>query len=263
MAYYSNAAAEYLNITTNLPSQTNFTACGWTYWTGSPGAFPTMFAIVNSALTAGVGIQLSANITPQFLMLVGDTTTVSAGIANVKVNTQWFFWAIVGDPVLYTGYGTTGDGQSLGTAQYLNAAFTAGEMHIARMFGSGSSLAGYYLNVRIWNATLSAEEIVKEWKSGYYWPARWHSLYGWYPMQAGASVGDSIRDMSGNNNHWAVGAGGTGAVISLAPGYQGKIRKRPFDYPMDTAVAAAVQTVDMWHPMAPPPYTDRYVILPY
>lgn len=189
MAVRFDNVADSLTRTTNLPSGTAYSLLGWFRLTSDRNTYTSFFVygssggVCNSVQTGVDGTNL----------IIWNGSSESFG-SSLVVGT-WYHLALTSD-------GTT-------TRAYLNGVLnisTASTAVSAQIWVGNSPdnepLDGRAAAIKIYSATLSADEILREMRTVR--PQRTANLNGWYPLLSG---GSRTQDYSGAGNNWT--AGGT------------------------------------------------------
>lgn len=187
-----NASNEMLVRTTDLPTPTNFTICGWVKATFL-SQWSSIFNLENSNGTDYVAIYISNS----------NVLTIGANFVTNPTENTWFFVAITnagiaeGDLKGYWKYADTVGWNATQVNQgndVTPAYLTIGNDH----WSTPEYINAAFFNIKIWNAVLSSEELLQEAQS--ILPKRTNSLYSWTPMFSGAE--ERIKDYSGNGRNW-------------------------------------------------------------
>ena len=195
-SYRTTASGDILKRTTSLPSVQLFMACGWAVRDVDTNNASSIFVFRVSEAPG----QAHANLTTD---AGGDNLIVhSAGAsANFYAITTGkpFFWALTGDTSNCFGYACTlGESTFSSVGEAVNAHTPVIMAFGDRYTGGGEFWNGRLWGVRVWNATLTADELKQEMFNGGA-PVRQLDLHGWWPMEGNH---DQItRDYSGNNRH--------------------------------------------------------------
>lgn len=203
MALRFDATADRLTRTAGLPSPSLFTMMGWFYLSVDRNDFTTFLTLEDAG---SFGNLLQTNGTGETLTIWSLSNTTVGGILPIATWTHLAF---------------TSDGTSL--RAYINGVLNITRVGITTAsittMTFGNDNINEFLNGRgaafkVWDATLSADEILTEMR--YYAPVRLQSLHLWAPCFDTATV----TDLSGNARDLTIG--GTLAVedgppIAFAP----------------------------------------------
>ena len=194
---YRNISGAQLLRTAALPDDAAFTACGWAVLDVDTNAFSSIITLESGTASAANGLYLETEADGTTLEIVATGTGASLQL-RAEVVGRPFFWALVSSG---TAAGTTRGH----TRRLWERAFTTAEFSVARtafvpaalFLGNssfGESLDGRLWGVRVWDAALTAHELMVESLSSV--PVRLRQLHGWWPLEGGFN--QLIADRSGN-----------------------------------------------------------------
>jgi len=216
MSVRFDAATDYLTRTTGLPSPTNFSASFWLYVSVDATCIPFGLIDTTGAVVAGFAwFKVSDGGTFELWTNGG---TVHAAFGSRPAVASWAY-------VTITGAGTganqvNASWSGINSSTVVTAAVTMTTPATVTNVYVGSDgpinqdfLNGRISNLKIWDAVLTANELVTERYS--YQPKRWANLNSWYPILAPAAANVGL-DLSGNGRNLTTG--GTLAVEANPPG---------------------------------------------
>lgn len=190
MAIRSDADGDKFTRTTSLPATNAFTICAFAYVSQRDIRWNSPFSLHAST---------SAYIYPFFndtndLRIEHPTPGASAVFHVIKVG-EWFFCAVTGDGTNFTGYGGS-VGAPLSSATPAYSGFTPTALVVNDNAWTGEWFNGRIAGMRVWDAALSATELLAESKQ--LAPVRSTNLNGFYPF-----FDDIVgTDQSGNGRHF-------------------------------------------------------------
>ena len=202
----------YLQRSTNLPSATAVTICGWFRKRGAGGAAAHILcAFTTTDASSGVGCYIDLGGTSQFFVGSGGAP-VSSGVT--VTTDQWYWFALsnagTGATDCKVRHATPG-ATSFTTASTQGVTFTPGNLAFsaeAADYWANVALAG----VRVFDRVLTDAELLAEMNR--LRPASTTNLNLWTPMVADVAA-TAYKDYSGNGRDWS--AGGTITVEDGPP----------------------------------------------
>lgn len=221
MSVRFDANSDTLSRTTDLPSQSAYTVCGWARVTARRSSmWETICTMGESATDANDHTQLlfRADDAGQFSLNSAGGFTNFASSPAVG---EWFFWALRMEGTgagQVTGYWRGLNASSFVTVASSQTSFTPAHIGVGSNTWVDEWLNGRIAAVKAWNAVLTAAELEREMLS--YRAVRRADLYLETPLVA-ATVADNVTDFSGNARNWTIGGTLTvedGPPILWAPG---------------------------------------------
>ncbi len=208
MAVLLDTSAKALYRTTNLPSATAFTICGWFTQRGTQGSSNLLAALLNVGPTAYNLIGYSGS------NIVITTAAGSTTVAAAPASGTPFFWALTCSGTgagSLIGYYALRDALSLTSASQAGTTFTPSEMDFS------NTVFGYYLNgdigpIYCYDAVLTADQLLAQ--SKIIRPLFSSNLNSWFPMMR-LSLADNVLDYSGNGR--SLSSSGSPSVADNPP----------------------------------------------
>jgi hypothetical protein len=188
MAIRFDSTSDYLERTANLPAWNLYSLSFWMYISSTSGNL-VIFTIESSGGSTSNDFYLDAS---QILTVwKGDGGANGGGALS---NTTWYHIGITKSASAILVY--------LNGAQVISTDQGASFTPAAIKFGiSGSSFNGRLSYIKLWDATLTADEINAERFTVL--PKRYANINGWYPTWPG--TGERNKDYSGLGRDWTEG----------------------------------------------------------
>ena len=208
MAVLLDTSAKALYRTTNLPSATAFTICGWFTQRGTQGSSNLLAALLNVGPTAYNLIGYSGS------NIVITTAAGSTTVATAPASGTPFFWALTCSG---TGAGSLIGYYALRNALSLTSASRAGTTFTPSEMDFSNTVFGYYLNgdigpIYCYDAVLTADQLLAQ--SKIIRPLFSSNLNSWFPMMR-LSLADNVLDYSGNGR--SLSSSGSPSVADNPP----------------------------------------------
>jgi len=206
-------AGDNYSRTTGLPSITAFSMLGWARFAVAAAGYKSLFAFGGTGTSDWWYLRSEWNTTTINLKnSVGETT----GSANPGAST-WFHVALT-----VNGTGANAASVYVDGVQDFQMNGDTGVATGKIWVGAdpwGSEAETMFAHVKIYNAVLTAAEIVQEMRSAR--PHRTANLNAWHPLW---STNDDQVDFSGNGNTWTVA--GTPTTVDGPPVAWGPVSRR-------------------------------------
>lgn len=199
MSIRIDASGDDLRRTANLPDESAFTMCGWSYVVADRGA----------SYQALGGIEGSGG-TWNILYWEGGTSdamAISSGAAEASFASRpatgtWFFWAVTSTTAAagsLIGYWSAANSNTFNTQSTTGQASTVNRLTVGNDTAL-SWLSGRFQYVKCWDAVLTQAELEQEkWSAT---PKRFANLNFWWPARNSAETQDW-----GNNKRNATATG--------------------------------------------------------
>ena len=201
MGVILNASGEYLKRTTDLPSTTNFTLCGWAKVTSAGNEYQ-YWGLESEGENPGDWLQIGINNanTLQISRTGGGADLGQWGSGILPGDGDWFFYFIMNSGTGSLDFigGVMKLGETFTTTASIGQSFTPGQLTLGNDGWDEyfPSWEGAY--TKVWDAVLSQAELGQEIFSAK--PVRTANLHIWSPHFPGS--GERNLDYSGNGRDW-------------------------------------------------------------
>lgn len=193
MAVRFDGSTDSLVRTANLPSELLFSICGFARRQGNGGTtFESMFVLRDAGYLAWAGYELNRS-TSQ-LIITG--TTSNANVVAMPANGTWYWWGATSagsGAGQLVGYYRALDSTTLSTASAQTSSFTQSTLEIGtgNVGGTTEWFNGDIYGVKLWDATLTAAEMLSE--SLQVFPRRLQNLHAFWWLHSADTAG--YRDL--------------------------------------------------------------------
>lgn len=166
MSVRFDSSTDALRRTTNIPSLSGITACGWAIQVVDTNFFAAIFSVENTTTNAPEGLYIGTG---------PDGTTLGIDVSIADINTQtafptqyglgvWFFWALVGAS---SGNAARGYAARATDASLQSVSSVSGPTQTSAVFAFGNDSYTDFWNgsifaFKVWDTALTEAEIEQE-----------------------------------------------------------------------------------------------------
>ena len=199
-AWRNPGGAVDLRRTSGVPDDALFTACGYAVLDSDTNTYGNIFSLEDGVASAPSGIYLQTDADGTTLTWVAPGTGGNITVAALTLGRP-FFWAIASGGVGVNQ--TDAYYMPLGARSFTTVGNPGGRNNFTptTLFIGNDSWAepwpGRIWGVRVWDARLSAAELLREVGRGY--PRRRPSLHAWWLLEG--QLAHAVLDRSGNGRH--------------------------------------------------------------
>jgi len=197
------SAAEALYRTSDLPTNTNLTMCGWFRMIVDTNDFATCFAVVAPSSSDADSVQTDGSGTTMGTYTNNDNWSLGP---NWSLNT-WYHVAMVcnSSSVDYYLNGVLESDGNDGHSSVTSQSIVVGSYHHSTLVDEFNGEVAF---VKVWDDILTQAEIANE-----MWtivPQKQENIHLWSPLFPGST--ERVKDYSGNGRNWTEGGTITDAV---------------------------------------------------
>ena len=160
MSLVIDAAGDYVTRTTGLPTSTGaFTICGHAKRTTDRGAYSwILYLLKGTATTNDLGVRTNAD--GDSLQAFVNEGAESPDITTIT-DTEWFFWAVVGNGATLTLYYQKTGGSWLSPVTVAQTAFAPTNLFLGDT-SVNTPFIGEIADVRVWSTPLTSAQLIAE-----------------------------------------------------------------------------------------------------